>query len=114
MERMAKKAVGMFLAFMIYFAPLASAGDPVTKLVRGLANVAESPVELIASYQRLAVTNNPLLAVVGGSVWGAGAVVTRAVVGVYEIATFPFPIPPHYDPILRPETPFEGLSELKE
>ena len=112
MKKMGNFSLIIALTCLLQHTP-AFAGDPVTKLARGLANVVESPLELPAYYQRLAATDNPLIALVGGSLWGAGALVSRVVVGAYEIVTFPFPIPFNYAPILQPETPVEGFFALR-
>lgn len=42
-----------------------------------------------------------------GAVQGIAVGVTRTVVGVYELATFPVPVPAGYQPILSPEFSLE-------
>jgi putative exosortase-associated protein (TIGR04073 family) len=41
-----------------------------------------------------------------GFVQGLGMLVVRPLVGVYEFVTAPFPAPPGYAPIIRPEFPW--------
>ncbi len=38
---------------------------------------------------------------------GLGMIVPRVLVGVYEFVSAPFPAPPGYRPILRPEFPWD-------
>jgi putative exosortase-associated protein (TIGR04073 family) len=41
-----------------------------------------------------------------GFVQGLGMLVVRPLVGVYEFVSSPFPAPPGYQPIIRPEFPW--------
>ncbi|MFH1552405.1 MAG: exosortase system-associated protein, TIGR04073 family [Candidatus Omnitrophota bacterium] len=79
----------------------AYAGDAVKKLGRGLANVATSPLELFQGMGDAKTENGIFAGLTWGILKGTVDVVTRAAVGVYEIATFPIPMPKGYDPILK-------------
>jgi putative exosortase-associated protein (TIGR04073 family) len=52
-------------------------------------------------------SRGPLWALSLGFARGVGRFVTRELVGAYEVATFPAPVPRGYRPILAPEYPWE-------
>jgi putative exosortase-associated protein (TIGR04073 family) len=81
------------------------------KLQRGFLNVALCPFE-ISNELAKEVRNDTLppswFAGLGrGSFYAVG----RALVGVYEMVTFPLPYPAHYKPVLQPEFPWELAKE---
>ena len=82
----------------------AYAGNPLIKLARGALNIATCPLELVNSGGDKAQEKNDMKAFVNiasDRIWRTGK---RAIVGAYEVATFLFPIPANYDPIMdRPE-----------
>jgi putative exosortase-associated protein (TIGR04073 family) len=78
------------------------------KLGRGLVNVATGWIELPKNiYDTSVETNNPLLGITYGTLKGVGMTVVRTGAGAYDIATFLFPLPADYKPILEPEFVFE-------
>ena len=86
-------------------------GDALKKLGRGLANCLTFPIEIPS---QIAKTNNcegPMAAVTYGVVKGVVMGVFRAVVGAYEVVTFPLPLPEGYKPILTdPEYMLENCT----
>ena len=42
-----------------------------------------------------------------GTAKGLGMIVARELVGVYEFVTAPFPAPPGYKPVLKPDYPWD-------
>jgi putative exosortase-associated protein (TIGR04073 family) len=99
--------LAVIMAF-VFFAGAAYAGDngPVTKLGRGIANMATCPLEIIAGIKRSTDEDGGLLAgVTVGLLKGTINTVKRAVVGVYETASFPIP---SYDPIITDPVFFFG------
>ena len=75
----------------VLFAPLVShAGSAFTKLGRGAANVITSPVEI---FYRTGKGDGVLV--------GLYKMGERAVVGLYEVITFLFPVPAGYEPIIK-------------
>ena len=86
------------------------------KAVRGLTNaglglVAEVPKTIY--YDTL--EDGPLYGLTVGILEGLSWGVARTLVGVYEVVTFPFPIPEEYRPIYQPHYPFEaGKTDLAE
>ena len=76
------------------------AGTPLEKLGRGAANIATSPLEVYFTVVDENKDNGPAAALTWGALKGLYRAVARAVVGVYEVATFPLPHPENYDPII--------------
>lgn len=74
---------------------------PVKKLGRGLANIVTCPCEIWNQVDRTNKIAGPETALTCGFFKGIFMVCARAVVGVYEVATFPFPAPDCYDAILK-------------
>ena len=79
----------------------AYAGDAVQKLGRGTANIATCSLELPQTMGQTAEEKGPLAGFTWGVFHGVFNVVKRAAVGVYEVATFPLPLPKDYAPILK-------------
>ena len=81
-----------------------------TKLGRGLCNIVTSPMEVINQITRTNETDGGFAAATVGVLKGAGWTLGRALVGVYETATFMLPWPDDYGPILRdPEYFIENI-----
>lgn len=74
------------------------------KAFRGIANVALSPFEIPKTvvntfYKELGACDSIFLGIPNG----IANMVKRCAIGVYETATFPFPFPEGYMPIMEPE-----------
>ena len=82
--------------------------DPVKKLGRGICNTISCPLEILDQVKKTNNSDGPAAGITLGVLKGVGMMCVRAIVGVYEIATFPIPIPKDYKPILTdPEFFFE-------
>ena len=109
---MKRFVVALVVCGMVFsFAAPSFAGNAMEKLGRGLANVGVSPLELPEAMwdegrDMDAYAIGSALTV--GVIKGAFNVIKRAVVGVYEVATFPFPVPAEYEPIIDPPALFES------
>ena len=94
-------AILIVLFFISIFSQCAFAQTPVTKLGRGMANVAscwcEMPHQMMNTYK----SDGALAAWSVGILKGVCMTVLRGLVGVYEVCTFPAPLPKEYKPILR-------------
>lgn len=76
-------------------------GDgPLNKLGRGAANVLTSPLEIMKGMGDANSEKGIFAGVTTGILTGTFNFVKRALVGVYEIGTFPLPFPKDYKPIL--------------
>ena len=76
------------------------ADTPMKKLGRGFCNILTCPLELFKGVQDVGNENGPLAAYSYGILEGLFNTVVRAAVGVYEVVTFPIPVPPDFEPIL--------------
>jgi len=114
----AKQMPGRFLATGgLALALLAGAGEgsaqvqvisqsphPIRKLGRGLANTVGGVLEIPLSIREVGFEKGPVAGLTLGLLIGAGAAITRTLVGVIELLTFPLPTGAHgYEPILLPE-----------
>lgn len=101
----------MFLILFIFLfvSPIAQAAElepPGTcqrKFQRGVLAMAQEKKENKAFI--------PWFVGLGRGSWFAAV---RALTGVYEVLTAPLPLPPHYQPIVLPESPLEYLGPFKD
>lgn len=102
------RAIGLFgvVVVMATSTTLCFASDPFTKLGRGVANTLTGWVEIPKNIYDTSVEDNAFAGMTLGLAKGAGMTLVRTGAGIYEIATFPFPLPENYKPILEPEYVF--------
>jgi putative exosortase-associated protein (TIGR04073 family) len=92
--------------FFIIFAILAGltaparCDGPVEKLSRGLANTITFPCEIPYQISQTNSQNGLTAALSYGVLNGIFMTGVRAIVGIYEIVTFPIPAPGDFGPIL--------------
>ena len=82
-------------------------GTCLRKLQRGFLNVALSPFELSNELSKEVRNDTLPPSWVAGLGRGSIYTVGRALVGVYEMVTFPIPYPAKYKPVLSPEFPWQ-------
>ena len=82
-------------------------GTPLRKLQRGFLNIALSPFELSNELSKEVKNNTVPPSWVAGLGRGSIYTVGRALVGVYEMVTFPLPLPANYKPVIQPEFPWQ-------
>ena len=99
-------AIHAVAAMMMTATTVCFASDPFTKLGRGVANTLTGWVELPKNIYNTSVEDNAFTGMTLGLAKGAGMTLVRTGAGIYEIATFPFPLPEDYRPILEPEYVF--------
>lgn len=80
------------------------------KLLRGIVNAATGWVEIPKQTSMVWQESGPGPGMSWGLIKGIGFAVARSVVGGYEIATFPMPIPDGYRPIMEPEYVFTDMQ----
>lgn len=91
--------------------PNAYADNMFKKLGRGILNLVTCPAEIFLQPARANVVEHASAAGLFASLFrGVGFTVGRALAGVYDVATFPIPVPFGYKPVFQPETVFDGLS----
>jgi len=102
-------SVGLIVLFILGMAvSSAYCDDALKKLGRGICNCVTFPFEIFEQMKRINISDGPMAGCTWGLLKGVGMTGVRAAVGVYEVATFPIPLPRHYDPILKdPEFFFE-------
>ena len=105
---MQREVRGSALAFVLVaaIATVSFASEPFTKLGRGIANALTGWVELPKNIYSTSVEKNAWEGMTVGLARGAGMTIVRTGAGIYEVATFPFPLPKDYKPILEPEYVF--------
>ncbi len=96
------KAIIILIIVTLLFANLSYAG-PFKKLGRGLANMVTGWIELPVTVHRTSERHNYIGGLFYGIPIGLAKALIRTFGGVYEIVTFPFPIPEDYEPIIEPE-----------
>ena len=82
-------------------------GTPLRKLQRGFLNVALSPFEISSELSKEVRNDTFPPSWVAGLGRGCFYTVGRALVGVYEMVSFPIPCPANYKPVLQPEFPWQ-------
>lgn len=97
-------ALGVLVTGLLIAPPSARAWQgPAHKLVRGVVNVATAWLALpLNIYEGVAATNI-LEGSFRGFCNGFARGFLRVGAGLYDVATFPIPIPPGYRPVLYPE-----------
>ena len=96
-----KKILALMLIITILSISGASYADTMLKkLGRGIANIATCPIEIIYRIGEANTEDGPFAAFTWGVINGVYRTALRAVVGVYEVATFPIPFPAHYEPVI--------------
>jgi len=111
-----KRSIAIMIIFLLFLSliPRLYADNAVTKLGRGVANVATCPLELPKSMGEANEESGIFAGMTWGLFEGLVGTVKRAAVGVYEVATFPVPLPSQYKPILTdPEFFLEGQQTRK-
>ena len=101
----------LLLALALLLVPLlgaspASAQSAPKKALRGFAAITTGFLELPGHIYVVAQERGPVWGATLGFAQGLGGIVVRELVGVYELVTAPFPVPPGYAPILEPEYPW--------
>ena len=87
----------------LLLASTAEAQGKAKKLLRGVANTLTGWVEIPKNIYDTSVEENLLAGGTLGTIEGIGMAIVRTGCGVYEVVTFPFPVPEGYQPILYPE-----------
>jgi len=86
-------------------------GDALKKLGRGVANMLTFPLELPNQMTKINKSDGPVAALTYGFMKGCVAGVFRLIVGVYEVISFPIPLPEFYRPIMTdPEYMLQDLD----
>src|SRR5437764_15309755 len=94
------------LACVVAFASPAGAQSAGHKFGRGLADVTTGVLELPGNAMVETEKHGAAAGVPIGIAKGLGMIVSRELVGVYEVVSAPFPVPAGYRPPISPEFPW--------
>lgn len=116
---MKKFALFLVLALMVVSARAGAevpekgnADNALIKFSRGVTNVVTSPGEFVNQIPPAMEQSPDYLTGFFVSLGrGIGYTLLRAGAGLYDIVTFPFPVPAHYKPVMKPETIFNKVAD---
>ena len=107
-SRVAMRSLAALVVFTmttpVCAATLEETAKPLRKLSRGLANSVAGILALPVTMTQVGQEEGPVAGMSWGLFLGLGAAITRTLVGVAEVLTFPFPLPAvGYGPLIKPE-----------
>ena len=73
------------------------------KLGRGVSNILLGWIEIPRNIAKEWRKTDPFTGTILGSIKGVGWTVARTLAGVYEVVSFPFPVPNNYALVMNPE-----------
>lgn len=83
------------------------------KFGRGLINTALGVIEIPKQSVKRSIDTGSSYGYISGFFVGIGYFVLRELAGVYEIVTFPVPLPAHYAPVMDPLLGYKPKVVLK-
>ena len=89
------------LLVVSFLTPAVYADNALTKLARGVTNILASPVEFLFAIFNASDEKGLAYGIAVSPFVGLWKMTKRGAVGVYEVATFPIPIPRYYKPVLE-------------
>lgn len=92
--------------FFINLAQSAHAENPIDKFSRGLCNMVTFHFEIFEQSRRVKTAQGSIAGMTYGLGKGFCMAIVRALVGLYEVVTFPLPYPENYEPILKDPVSF--------
>jgi len=78
-------------------------GRQLHKLGRGIVNTFTGILEVPKRIAQVWRDTDPVTGAVVGTIEGLGWAVARTATGVFDVVTFPIPIPANYEPLMQPE-----------
>ena len=85
-------------------------GTMSRKLQRAFLNVALAPIEISYELKKARLQETAIPNWFIGTLRGGFAMVGRMIIGIYELVTFPIPIPKNYEPVIYPEFAWQHLD----
>ena len=104
------RLIGPFLILLFFIGGEARADTPFMKFNRGLVNILTAPLEYGVQFLDFAQDGGLVNGLFGGLFYGTTMTVARELSGVYDIVTFPVPLPRGYAPWVEPDTPLEAIQ----
>lgn len=99
------------MALSLVPAGTALAGNPLSKLGRGLTNIVFSFMEYPTNIQKAADRRGAASGFFEGLAAGTYYMVGRTLAGVYDVATFLVPLPAGYKPLMKPDYVFDAAAQ---
>lgn len=78
-------------------------GRQLHKLGRGILNTFTGVLEVPKRIALVWRDSDPVTGLVVGGIEGAGWAVARTATGLFDVVTFPIPVPANYEPLMEPE-----------
>ena len=88
-------------------------GTPLRKLQRGVINIVLCPIEISHELHQEKKKDEYFPSWISGLGRGISYSAGRALSGVYDLLTFPVPVPSGYEPLVYPELVTEHLEDVK-
>jgi putative exosortase-associated protein (TIGR04073 family) len=108
---MAALALGSLLSAGLFAEPaFAQPYDAPRKTGRALGAIALGVLEIPGHVAKGMREESIVYGATVGLAKGLGATVVRELVGVYELLTFPFAVPRGFEPLIRPEFPWNHFD----
>ena len=108
----------MVIVSWLLVLPLAASAEkrytPARKLGRASANITLGFLALPGQVTDTVRESGPFVGATWGLTKGVIAVAVTEVIGVFELLTTPFATPPGYEPIIRPEYPWQYFTEARD
>lgn len=89
----------------------AARGTAARKLGRSVANLTLGVLAVPGQVVRTSKQSGPFVGATWGLTKGVAFMVATEAVGLFELVTAPFETPPDYEPILKPEFPWQYLTQ---
>ena len=89
------------------------AQDMGEKFKRGVVNTACGVLEVPGCVTDMTAKNGALMGYTVGFFKGVGMIPVRTLLGVYELLTFYVPAPKDYQPVIKPDTPFNYFVDWR-
>jgi len=116
MMKMKMRSVAAVLVFVwtLGGTGIARADDPLAKFSRGVCNILTCYAEVQNQAKKVKDEQGSFAGMTYGLVKGLVMTGMRALVGIFEVATCPFPWPPEYKPILTDPVNFLETEKIAE
>jgi len=106
-------AVTLIIVACVWYCAPCRAQDMGEKFKRGVVNTACGILEVPGCVTDMTEKNGPLMGYTVGFFKGVGMIPVRTLLGVYDLLTFYVPAPKDYQPVIKPDTPFNYFVDWR-
>jgi len=103
------KVLSIIVIMATLWVNLSYADGAFIKLGRGLANTFTGWIEIFTTLHESCLEHDYIVGYFYGLPKGAVRAMLRTIAGVYEVVTFPIPIPADYESVIEPEFVTVGM-----